>query len=107
MKAAPKPIRWAQIANRVPNPMKELLPVYRNSLLSTQRSQAKNSSSRCERENLPTIPEVQNQKTFASALQRKIMNYALIIPDGVADEPQENLGGRTPLAAATLPHARY
>ncbi len=33
------------------------------------------------------------------------MKYALIIPDGIADEPQEDLGGRTPLAAATLPHA--
>lgn len=32
------------------------------------------------------------------------MKYALIIPDGVADEPQSSLGGRTPLQAAKIPH---
>jgi 2,3-bisphosphoglycerate-independent phosphoglycerate mutase len=32
------------------------------------------------------------------------MKYALIIPDGAADEPQQSLGGRTPLEAARLPH---
>jgi 2,3-bisphosphoglycerate-independent phosphoglycerate mutase len=32
------------------------------------------------------------------------MKYAIIIPDGCADEPQESLGGRTPLEAAQLPH---
>ncbi len=31
------------------------------------------------------------------------MKYALIIPDGCADEPQESLGGKTPLQAARLP----
>ncbi len=31
------------------------------------------------------------------------MKYAIIIPDGCADEPQESLGGRTPLEAARLP----
>ncbi len=31
------------------------------------------------------------------------MKYAIIIPDGCADEPQESLGGKTPLAAATTP----
>ncbi|MBN2579466.1 MAG: cofactor-independent phosphoglycerate mutase [Pirellulales bacterium] len=31
------------------------------------------------------------------------MKYALIIPDGCTDEPQEALGGRTPLQAARLP----
>jgi len=31
------------------------------------------------------------------------MKYAIIIPDGCADEPQESLGGRTPLEAAHLP----
>ena len=30
--------------------------------------------------------------------------YALIIPDGCADEPIEALGGRTPLQAAHIPH---
>lgn len=29
--------------------------------------------------------------------------YAIIIPDGCADEPQESLGGKTPLEAADLP----
>lgn len=32
------------------------------------------------------------------------MKYAIIIPDGCADEPQESLGGKTPLAAANTPH---
>jgi 2,3-bisphosphoglycerate-independent phosphoglycerate mutase len=31
------------------------------------------------------------------------MKYALIIPDGCADEAQESLGGRTPLQAAEIP----
>jgi 2,3-bisphosphoglycerate-independent phosphoglycerate mutase len=31
------------------------------------------------------------------------MKYALIIPDGCADEPQESLFGRTPLQAADIP----
>jgi len=31
------------------------------------------------------------------------MKYAIIIPDGCADEPQESLGGRTPLQAAETP----
>ena len=31
------------------------------------------------------------------------MKYAIIIPDGCADEPQESLGGKTPLEAARLP----
>jgi 2,3-bisphosphoglycerate-independent phosphoglycerate mutase len=31
------------------------------------------------------------------------MKYALIIPDGCADEPQESLGGKTPLQAAVTP----
>ena len=32
------------------------------------------------------------------------MKYAIIIPDGCADEPQDSLGGRTPLVAARTPH---
>jgi len=32
------------------------------------------------------------------------MKYALIIPDGCADEPQPGLGGLTPLQAARVPH---
>ncbi len=31
------------------------------------------------------------------------MKYAIIIPDGAADEPQESLGGKTPLEAAATP----
>lgn len=31
------------------------------------------------------------------------MKYAIIIPDGCADEPQESLGGKTPLEAARTP----
>lgn len=31
------------------------------------------------------------------------MKYALVIPDGAADEPQPSLGGRTPLQAASIP----
>jgi len=32
------------------------------------------------------------------------MKYAIIIPDGCADEPQASLGGKTPLQAANVPH---
>ena len=32
------------------------------------------------------------------------MKYALIIPDGAADERQDSLGGRTPLEAARTPN---
>ncbi len=32
------------------------------------------------------------------------MKYAIIIPDGCADEPLESLGGRTPLEAANTPN---
>lgn len=31
------------------------------------------------------------------------MKYAIVIPDGCADEPQESLGGKTPLEAANTP----
>jgi len=31
------------------------------------------------------------------------MKYAIIIPDGCADEPQQSLGGKTPLQAARIP----
>jgi 2,3-bisphosphoglycerate-independent phosphoglycerate mutase len=32
------------------------------------------------------------------------MKYVIVIPDGCADEPQESLGGKTPLQAANVPH---
>ena len=32
------------------------------------------------------------------------MKYAIVIPDGCADEPQESLGGKTPLQAARKPN---
>ena len=32
------------------------------------------------------------------------MKYAIVIPDGCADEPQDTLGGKTPLQAACKPH---
>jgi 2,3-bisphosphoglycerate-independent phosphoglycerate mutase len=32
------------------------------------------------------------------------MKFALVIPDGCADEPQPSLGGNTPLEAARIPH---
>src|SRR3954468_22813294 len=32
------------------------------------------------------------------------MKYAIVIPDGCADEPLDALGGRTPLQAAKLPN---
>src|SRR5688572_26815698 len=32
------------------------------------------------------------------------MKYAIIIPDGCADEPLEALGDKTPLQAAHIPH---
>jgi 2,3-bisphosphoglycerate-independent phosphoglycerate mutase len=33
-----------------------------------------------------------------------VMKYVIVIPDGCADEPQESLGGKTPLEAAHKPH---
>jgi len=32
------------------------------------------------------------------------MKYAIVIPDGCADEPQDSLGSKTPLQAAHKPH---
>jgi 2,3-bisphosphoglycerate-independent phosphoglycerate mutase len=32
------------------------------------------------------------------------MKYAIVIPDGCADEPQASLGNKTPLQAAAMPH---
>ena len=32
------------------------------------------------------------------------MKFAIIIPDGCADEPQDSLGWRTPLETANVPH---
>src|SRR5947199_4551093 len=32
------------------------------------------------------------------------MKYAIVIPDGCADEPQASLGGKTPLQAARTPN---
>src|SRR5919197_5003426 len=32
------------------------------------------------------------------------MKYVIVIPDGCADEPQESLGGKTPLEAAHKPN---
>src|ERR1700681_2390705 len=32
------------------------------------------------------------------------MKYAIVIPDGCADEPVEALGGKTPLEAANIPN---
>ncbi len=32
------------------------------------------------------------------------MKYAIILPDGAADFPLPQLGGRTPLEAARIPH---
>jgi 2,3-bisphosphoglycerate-independent phosphoglycerate mutase len=42
-------------------------------------------------------------ETVSLAAKRKTMKYAIVIPDGCADEPQESLGGRTPLEAARTP----
>jgi len=38
------------------------------------------------------------------ASQVVIMKYAIILPDGAADEPLEQLNGQTPLAAARTPN---
>ena len=32
------------------------------------------------------------------------MKYAIVLPDGAADEPLPQLGGRTPLEVASIPH---
>ena len=40
---------------------------------------------------------------FVSPANPKLMKYVIIIPDGCADEPREELGGKTPLEAAKTP----
>ena len=35
------------------------------------------------------------------------MKYLVLVPDGLADEPLEALGGKTPLEAAETPHMDY
>src|SRR6266545_2481468 len=42
--------------------------------------------------------------SFFISVGQSSMKYAIIIPDGCADEPQEALGGKTPLQAAQLPN---
>src|SRR5258708_20244669 len=37
------------------------------------------------------------------SLREMPMKYAIVIPDGAADEPQASLGGKTPLQAAKTP----
>src|SRR6266851_3679502 len=39
-----------------------------------------------------------------AAFEKMGMKYAIVIPDGCADEPQAALGGKTPLEAARKPH---
>src|SRR2546421_3729287 len=39
-----------------------------------------------------------------NSLNSFIMKYAIVIPDGCADEPQDSLGGKTPLQAAHTPN---
>src|SRR4029077_18045363 len=46
------------------------------------------------------IPETRTP----TAKSRPDMKFAIVIPDGCADEPQESLGGKTPLQAANLPN---
>src|SRR5437016_13126471 len=38
-----------------------------------------------------------------AGLTSRAMKYAIVIPDGCADEPQASLGGKTPLEAANTP----
>ena len=33
------------------------------------------------------------------------MKYFILIPDGAADEPQDSLGGKSPLQYASIPDA--
>lgn len=46
---------------------------------------------------------IRGQPTFRH-LRPPPVKYAIIIPDGAADEPQEALAGKTPLEAAHTPH---
>ena len=41
---------------------------------------------------------------YASAHTMDPVKYVVCVPDGAADEPLQELGGRTPLEAARLPH---
>src|SRR5207244_1267602 len=47
---------------------------------------------------------VQSHVTILALTIRISMKYAIIIPDGAADEPLAELGGRTPLEAAQTPN---
>src|ERR1039457_6396721 len=35
------------------------------------------------------------------------MKYIVLVPDGLADEPLKELGGKTPMEAAKTPHMDY
>jgi len=44
-----------------------------------------------------------DERSAPWTLPLTFMKFALIIPDGCADEPQQSLGGKTPLQAANVP----
>src|SRR5206468_12817823 len=50
-----------------------------------------------------TTQSVGNLCSHAERGNKNDMKYAIVIPDGCADEPQDSLGGRTPLQAANTP----
>src|SRR5665213_3793354 len=45
-----------------------------------------------------------SQGRISDYILRQVMKYAIIIPDGAADEPLKELGGKTPLEAAHTPN---
>src|SRR4051794_7056125 len=47
---------------------------------------------------------VDDSRCHPEGVRIPTMKYAIIIPDGCADEPLESLGGKTPLQAAKLPN---
>src|SRR6478672_11717295 len=52
----------------------------------------------------PEAPPPPPAPTIAAVSTRPDMRYVVCIPDGAADEPLAELGGRTPLEAAAMPH---
>jgi 2,3-bisphosphoglycerate-independent phosphoglycerate mutase len=50
------------------------------------------------------VPTAGALKTCRHNHEIRPMKYAIIIPDGCADEPQDSLGGKTPLQAARKPN---
>ena len=50
-----------------------------------------------------TLPGGVETELTAPSMARIAMKYVVLVPDGCADEPLDELEGRTPLEAAAMP----